>query len=285
MSEEDHLADVVVMPKIPLDLHPCALSEGWTMDQLPEDMIVGRGAGGNIFQKTFSGMKGWKQIFFFLDRRAILDAMAWRHHDSDVNDTVPDDGFDILDVQALTERFIDLRPVPSGLLFKGGLATTWDFPGFHPIFKDTKGNVVTMSEYLHFPFLFGASIVKGPALSSQDLVAQHTTPPLLADWSIPDKTDLQKEVEVANPKIVATRERKARAAVKKKEDKKRGGDEGEGSNPKVKRRKVLVVRKDGSTTSRHVSSPEPLWTMEHTRPVVGNPSGTGARTAESREDH
>ncbi|GJZ43762.1 hypothetical protein Tco_0591017 [Tanacetum coccineum] len=160
MSEEDHLADVAVMPKfdmpcyestmsskdvkslalrhrIPLDLHPCALSEGWTMDQLPEDMI---GLYEQFFE--FSGIRVPFSTFLLgvikhfrvhisqlvpLDRRAILDAMAWRHHDSDVNDTVPDDGFDILDVQALTERFIDLRPVPSGLLFKGGLATTWDF--------------------------------------------------------------------------------------------------------------------------------------------------------------
>nr|GEX28649.1 transposase (putative), gypsy type [Tanacetum cinerariifolium] len=74
------------------------------------------------------------------DRRAILDAMAWRHHDSDINDLVPEDGFSMQDMEALTERVIDLRPVPSGLLFQGGLATTWDYPGFHLIFKDTEGN-------------------------------------------------------------------------------------------------------------------------------------------------
>ncbi|GKB67576.1 hypothetical protein Tco_0928988 [Tanacetum coccineum] len=68
----------------------------------------------------------------------------------------------------LTERVIDLRPVPSGLLFQGGLATTWDFPGFRPIFKDTEGNVVTMSEYLRFPLLYVASIEKGTALTDQD---------------------------------------------------------------------------------------------------------------------
>ncbi|GKE88286.1 hypothetical protein Tco_1565761 [Tanacetum coccineum] len=85
-------------------------------------------------------MKGWKDNFFFIDRRVIPDAMAWRHHDYDVNDTLPDDDFSILDVRALAERIIDLRPVRPGLLFSAGLAIVWDFPGFHLIFKDTEGN-------------------------------------------------------------------------------------------------------------------------------------------------
>ncbi|GKA43921.1 hypothetical protein Tco_0736645 [Tanacetum coccineum] len=54
---------------------------------------VGKGAGGQVFRETFSGLKGWKKRFFFLDRRVVPDAMAWRHHDSDVNDPVPEDGF------------------------------------------------------------------------------------------------------------------------------------------------------------------------------------------------
>nr|GEV56641.1 hypothetical protein [Tanacetum cinerariifolium] len=74
------------------------------------------------------------------EQRAILDAMAWRHHNFDVNDPVSEDGFSASDVQTLTERVVDLRLVPSGLLFRGGLATTWDFLGFRPIFKDTEGN-------------------------------------------------------------------------------------------------------------------------------------------------
>nr|GEU90266.1 DNA-directed RNA polymerase III subunit RPC6 [Tanacetum cinerariifolium] len=129
---------------------------------------VGKGAGGKVFRETFSGLKRLKRRYFFLDRRAISDSMAWRHHDSDVNDLFFSKG-------------------------DGELATTWDFPGFHPIFKDTEGNVVTMSEYLCFLFLFEASIEKGHALFDQNLVAQHTTPPLLVDQSILDTTDHQKE--------------------------------------------------------------------------------------------
>ncbi|GKA10451.1 hypothetical protein Tco_0689884 [Tanacetum coccineum] len=88
-----------------------------------------------------------RKDFSFLDI-GHTDAMVWRDHDSDVNDPVPEDGFQASDVLLLTERVIDLRPVPSRLLCYGGLTTTWDFPGFCPIFKDTEGNVVTMSEYL-----------------------------------------------------------------------------------------------------------------------------------------
>ncbi|PWA57228.1 NB-ARC domains-containing protein [Artemisia annua] len=36
-----------------------------------------------------SCLKGWKQEFFLIDRRAILFAMPWRHHDSDVSDPFP----------------------------------------------------------------------------------------------------------------------------------------------------------------------------------------------------
>ncbi|GKC95512.1 hypothetical protein Tco_1160954 [Tanacetum coccineum] len=318
MSEEDQVVGTTVLPKfdmpsyestmtakdvkslalwhgIPLDLHPVALTKGWTMDKLPDDMIVfykvskqghwfsfekrvGKGAGGQIFRETFSGLKGWKKRFFFLERRAISDAMAWRHHDSDINDPVPEDCFSASYVQVLIEWVVDLRPVPSGLLFQGGLATTWNFPGFRPIFKDTEGNVVTMSKYLRFPFLSGASISKGHALTSQDQILQHTTRILLSDQTIPEKTDHQKGVEVKDPKIVATRERKVRAAAKKREKRRQGGDGGEGSRPETKRKKI-VARKDGPATSEATSSPKPLQTVN---PI--DPSGAVAETVESRKD-
>nr|GEX30894.1 hypothetical protein [Tanacetum cinerariifolium] len=157
--------------------------------------------------------------------RAIPDAMAWRHHDSDINDPVLEDGFNASDVQMLTERIIDLRPVPSRLLFQA----------------------VTMSEYLRFPFLYGASILKGPTLTPQDQIEQHST------CSLSEKT-------------------------------KRGVDEGEGSLLKVKRKKTFVFQKDSFAASEHVSSLEPLRAMCPTGPATENPSGAAAETAESQED-
>ncbi|GKD50287.1 hypothetical protein Tco_1279263 [Tanacetum coccineum] len=219
MAEEDCSVEVAVVPKfdipnhqsklspkdvkslakkynIPLDLHPCVPSKGWTMDNLPEEVI------------------GWKDKRFFIDMRVIPDAMAWRHHDSDVNDTFPDNDFSLLDVRALAEKVIDLRPMHPGLLFVVGLATTWDFPRFYPIFKDTGGNVITMSEYLRFPFLFEVSIAKGAVVP-----ATH-----------PEK-------------------KKAQDATKKKENKKMANDEGGSSKPKPKKKKAPVAKKDNITDS------------------------------------
>ncbi|GJT32586.1 hypothetical protein Tco_0923005 [Tanacetum coccineum] len=140
----------------------------------------------------------------------------------------------------------DMCPID---LLLSGLTTIMGFPVFHPIFEDTNGNVLV------FPFLSGASIVQGTALSSKDLVAQHTTPLLL---------------------------RKARAAAKRKESRKRVGDEGEGSKPKTKRKKVPAVRKGGSASSKNGSSLNPLRTVRPTDNVVGNLSNTGTKADDLR---
>ncbi|GJW49527.1 hypothetical protein Tco_0090878 [Tanacetum coccineum] len=339
MSEESGVVDVVVVPKfdmqcheslmtakdvknlvrkynVPLDLHPCAPTEGWTMDQLPEDHIglyeqffefsglrvpfstlhlgvirhfrvhisqlvplrlnrltmfemycrsLGKYAGGKIFNETFSGMKGWKDRFFFIDRRAIPDAMAWRHHDSDVSDAFSNNDFSIQDVQSLTKKIIDLRPVPPGILFGVGLATTWDCPGFFPVFKDTGRNVVTKHfEYLRFPTSFRSVDFtlwhkgvanpdqnyqhSGAAIPTNHLVGQNTTPPLPVGQPIPDKIDSQREVEVEDPKVVAAKEKKraqvARDAAKKK-DRKRGNDERDGNDGEPN------ILNDGNRSASH----------------------------------
>nr|GEU61771.1 hypothetical protein [Tanacetum cinerariifolium] len=250
MAEEDPPSEVTVVPKfdmpyhvsamshkdvkslakqydIPLDLHLCASTEGWTMDKLLKEghwfsfeKDVGKGTGGKIFQETFFGMKGWKDMFFFLDRRAIPDAMAWRHHDSNVNDALPNDGFSILDVHALAKKFIDLRLVPANLLFKAGIASTWDFLGFYPISKDTEINVHT------FPFSLWCFYYSRYCISCKKTIDQHITPHL-EGHPILDKTEFQKEVEVEDHKVLAAKERKAPAAAKKKAHKKRDRNEGE----------------------------------------------------------
>ncbi|GJY33492.1 hypothetical protein Tco_0417961 [Tanacetum coccineum] len=251
MFEEDQPIDVGALPKfdmplytsdmtakdvkslalrhgIPLDLHPVALTKEWTMDKLPDDMI-------GLYEQYFE-LSGIRVPFYtfllavikhfrvhisqlvplWLNRltmfelycqslegwRAIPDAMAWRHHDSDVNDPCPEDGFSALDVQMLTKQ----------------------------------------------------------------------------DQTILEKTDHQKSVEVEDPKIVAIRERKARAAAKKRERKRKGGDSGEGSHPATKRKKT-AAQKDGSAASEATSSPEPIQSIN---PI--GPTGAVAETAESRED-
>ncbi|GKA01744.1 hypothetical protein Tco_0674409 [Tanacetum coccineum] len=192
---------------------------------------AGKDFRGKILNETFSCMKKWKGRFFFIDRRAIPDAMCWRHHDSDISDPAPKDGFDEADVITLTHQPIDIRGIPSGLLFSAGLAITWEFPKFRPLFKDPEGNVVTMSEYLRLPFLSGMTIEAGEALTEQDIIPQHTTTPLMAN-----------------------RIRKAHAAAKRKAEKHRESEGAGGYEGSSKRRK--------EKSSDHISCPTPLRTIE-----------------------
>ncbi|GKC02352.1 hypothetical protein Tco_0993962 [Tanacetum coccineum] len=235
--------------KIPRDLHPVAVSSEWTMDRLTDEYI---GLYEQYFE--FAGLRKWKGRFFFIDRRAIPDAMCWRHHDSDISDPAPKDGFDEADVIALTHQPIDIRGIPSGLLFSAGLAVTWEFPKFYPLFKDPKGNVITMSEYLRLPFLSGMTIEARGALTEQDVIPQHTTTPLSGDEPVPGKTDSQQRVEASDPKIVATRIRKAQAAAKRKAEKNRESEGAGGSEGSSKRRK--------KKSSDRIPCPTPLRTIE-----------------------
>ncbi|GJW94908.1 hypothetical protein Tco_0174580 [Tanacetum coccineum] len=217
--------------KIPRDLHPVAVSSEWTMDRLTDEYI---GLYEQYFE--FAGLRKWKGRFFFIDRRAIPDAIP----------------------------LIDIRGIPSGLLFSAGLAITWEFPKFRPLFKDPEGNVVTMSEYLRLPFLSGMTIEAGEALTEQDAIPQHTTSPLSADEQVPGKTDSQQRVEASDPKIVATRIRKAHAAAKRKADKNRESGGAGGSEGSSKRRKPSSGPGEGDKEkpSDHIPCPTPLRTIE-----------------------
>ncbi|GJZ96035.1 hypothetical protein Tco_0668369 [Tanacetum coccineum] len=87
--------------------------------------------------------------------------------------------------------------------FSAGLAITWEFPKFRPLFKDSEGNDSRSSIYV-FPFVCGMTIEAGEALTEQDAIPQHTTTPLSADEQVPRKTDSQQRVEASDPKIMAT---------------------------------------------------------------------------------
>ncbi|GJZ18892.1 RNA-directed DNA polymerase, eukaryota [Tanacetum coccineum] len=115
----------------------------------------------------------------------------------DISDPVPKDGFNEADVVSLTHQPIDIRGVPSGLLFCAGLAVTWEFPKFYPLFKDPEGN---------------------------------------------------------DPKIVATRVRKAQAAAKRKAGKHKGSEGTSGPEKGSKRRKEQATD--------HIPCPTPLQTIE-----------------------
>ncbi|GJY49225.1 hypothetical protein Tco_0439181 [Tanacetum coccineum] len=272
MAEESGSAEVIVVPKfdmrcheslmtakdvkklgrkynVPLDLQPCATMVVWMMDQLPEDLI-------GLYEQFFeySGLRVpfstlllgvikhfrvhiSQLVHLELNRLTMFELYC---RSLGIMPTVSlFRVFYKISKQGhwtsgvLRRRLLIFRPVPPGLLFGAGLATTWDFLGFFPVFKDTRGNVVIMSKYLRFPFLSGISIMQGAVVP-----ANHS-------------------VEVEDPKVVAAREKKraqvARTAVKKKESRKKGNNE-EGSS-KAKKKKIPAGVKSASKNSNHVSSP------------------------------
>ncbi|GKE46757.1 hypothetical protein Tco_1478015, partial [Tanacetum coccineum] len=64
-----------------------------------------------------SCMKHWKSGLFLIDRRAILDAMVWRHPEAAIDDPRPAAGsFNMADVRRLSAHVIKLRDMPEGVL-------------------------------------------------------------------------------------------------------------------------------------------------------------------------
>ncbi|GKE18927.1 hypothetical protein Tco_1426504, partial [Tanacetum coccineum] len=118
---------------------------------------------------------------------------------------------------------------------------------------------------------------------TRDAITQRTTGPLPVNQSLPEKTARLKEVKISDPKIVAIRERKARAAVKKRAERKRAAEGEGGSKGKPKRCKVSAVCAEEEDSTEEASSASPL------RTVAPNPSFLlkdvgDAGTAESREN-
>ncbi|GKF43617.1 hypothetical protein Tco_0130169 [Tanacetum coccineum] len=127
-----------------------------------------------------------------------------------------------------------------------------------------------MSEYLRLPFLSGMTIEAGGALTEQDVIPQHTTAPLSDDEQVPGKTDSQQKVEASDPKIVATRIRKAQAAAKRKAEKNRESEGADGSEGISKRRK--------EKSSDHIPCPTPLRTIEAGDNLLEIPTHDSANT-------
>nr|GEX93210.1 hypothetical protein [Tanacetum cinerariifolium] len=132
-----------------------------------------------------------------------------RHHDYDVYDLIRDDDYNILDVRLLTKRIVDLWPVHPEFCLPLGLPPFGSFP--------------TVILFLRI---------------SREMCATNLIP---IDQAIPEKTDHQKVVEVANKKVLVSKEKKrvqtVKADARKKKNKKRPDGDGEGSSLKLKRRK------------------------------------------------
>ncbi|GJR40007.1 hypothetical protein Tco_1215691 [Tanacetum coccineum] len=171
----------------------------------------GKGGHDKIFNEFCTSLKHWKDRFFLIDRRAIPDAMPWRHQNSSVADPPPT-GVRAEDIRRLCENIIDLRPVHPAMLYAIGLTTIWKHVGHHPVFKDGEGTVATsMSQFLKFSMAGGVRVGKGATLVANEVIPQHTTQPLPFGSHILEKSDRQKVVEYENERVLAAK-RKAQAA-------------------------------------------------------------------------
>ncbi|GJV06747.1 hypothetical protein Tco_1344403 [Tanacetum coccineum] len=235
-----------------------------------------RGRLKKCFKEVTSSVKGWKKKFFLIERRAIPDAMPWRHIDTDVRDDFPDnvrddfpDNYNEGDADRLAEHVILLHPPPRHLLYVCGLTTACRHPELSYSIKDPNGwgnkyDRILLSIDANLCWN-GTVISKGDPIPADQRLLNRTTPPLAAGQLIPEKILAQRGVERPNAKIAEAREKKeklARARVQLKQS-------GEAA----------------SITSIHQASLKPADEAVTSRPKnIAGIAATGSRTANAKNE-
>ncbi|GKE98642.1 hypothetical protein Tco_0021993, partial [Tanacetum coccineum] len=126
-----------------------------------------------------SCMKHWKSGFFFIDRRAIMDSMVWRHPNAAIDVLRPAAGsFSMDDVRRLSPHVIMLRDMPEGVLVLSGLSHVW------------KSRVCDLEE---------PHLDVGPTLQRLPF---YCTPSAVADAVIPDPTPEDLAVVLLVPRFL-----------------------------------------------------------------------------------
>ncbi|GKC52270.1 hypothetical protein Tco_1075015, partial [Tanacetum coccineum] len=254
-SEE--LKEAITDYCIPTDLHPRLPPMGLTMNKLPSKYIgiyieqleqggcnptlslfrvfyklhwfsfenKTGGRSKKCYKEVTSSLKGWKKKFFLIDRRAIPDAMPWRHIDTNLRDDFPTH-YNENDDARLAEFVVPFRPPPRHLLYVCGLNMTYRHPKLAYNIKDKDGNVITMDAFLK-----------------------------LLVWTEPVKSPTQKNLEKPNSKIDAVREKKDQWNLAKAQAK---CAEEEGSNAPRKKRRVPKNKEPDRSGSERTLSPTPL---------------------------
>nr|GEW98685.1 hypothetical protein [Tanacetum cinerariifolium] len=165
-----------------------------------------------------SCMKHWKSGFFLIDRRAIPDAMVWRHPNAAIDDPKPiGSSFNMADVHHLSVHVIKLRDMPEGVLVLSRLSRVWKSRISDPVKKEPRLDVRPTFQRLPF----------------------YCTPPTAADVVIPDPTPEDLAFGTPSSKIAA----KAEASQKRK-----ASTSGATSSHVDKRTRSVLAQSSGSTT-------------------------------------
>nr|GEZ54714.1 hypothetical protein [Tanacetum cinerariifolium] len=179
-----------------------------------------------------SCMKHWKSGFFFIDRRANMNVMVWRHPDLAIDDPRPFAGsFNMADVRSLSAHVIKLRDMPEGVLVLSGLSRVWKSRVFMGIYY-----------FLCLPKWTFAEVQEEPYLDVRSTLQRlpfYRTPPAAADavFSKPTLKDLA--IGTSSSKIVA----KAEASQKRK-----ASTSGATLSHVAKRTRSALAQSSGSTT-------------------------------------
>ncbi|GKA91536.1 hypothetical protein Tco_0813406 [Tanacetum coccineum] len=130
-----------------------------------------------------SSLKKWKDKYFLIDRRAILDYLTWRHSCSCVSDDLPTDGYDRNDVEQLCAHLIRIRGMREEVLIHSEMG---------------------INEFMTLPSWSDAKIVKeSHNLSSSllDRVSSHNTTPVTEGAMILLPTADEITTSIMNPRL------------------------------------------------------------------------------------
>ncbi|GJT47797.1 hypothetical protein Tco_0973954 [Tanacetum coccineum] len=148
-------------------------------------------------------MKHWRNGFFFIDRRAIPNAMVWRHLDAATDDPRPTAGsFNVADVRRLSAHVVKLRDMPKGVLVLSGLSRVWK-------------SLMGIHDFLCLLEWTGVEVQEEPHLDVRPTLQRlpfYCTPLAAADAVIPELAPEDLVIGTPSSKIVA----KAEATQKRK---------------------------------------------------------------------
>ncbi|GKC21647.1 hypothetical protein Tco_1023797 [Tanacetum coccineum] len=132
--------------------------------------------------------------------------MAWRHYDSSVADPFPKSNeYNEQDAVKLREVAVTLHKPYNSLLYVSGLSLVWKEAGHVPILKGTKGEALTMAEFLRLPNLHGCKIVIGALLPPGASLETHLSTSDTRLEDIPPKTGAIETAEIACRKVIGDR--------------------------------------------------------------------------------
>nr|GEU52519.1 hypothetical protein [Tanacetum cinerariifolium] len=249
------------------------------------ELRTGKVGHDKLFNKFCTSLKHWKNRFFLIGRRAIPDAMPWRHKNSSLADPPPTD-VQAEDICRLCENIIDLRPVHPTMLYEIGLTTIWKHVGA-PSGLMVMGMHVLISKVSH---VRGVRIGKGTALATNEAIAQHTTAHLPSGSQILEKSDYQKVVEHEDERVLAA-QRKAHAAHDKAVGKRSAAEEFANRQEGDARNSLDNARNDTEVNSPHfASSPHSEHSLQsqqsaHTDEDTHGHSGGDGLYHDERDEH